>query len=309
MVFLLHPDAAGTRVNGMEALLASKKRIRSPVGAGIFYPEDKQEILKVIKSLGLKAGINALTRRTDGKAGGYAQAIIAPHGAWDYSGALAADAFLSAMGRYDEIENVVVLGPIHDKRERGIFLSNSHFFSTPLGNIPVNKRITKELKLNSNLMEIDDIPHLGEHSIEILLPFIKYCFPAASIIPVLMGQPNSEYIEDLSLSLKTVITPVLEKTLIVVSCNLSCDNDTVTALYLAEECLRLFSQKDASALAKAILDGSINACGGGLVVSLLESGLLDGKHSFSAADYMVSAAGGSEDNDDDTVFYSALSFE
>ena len=57
----------------MEALLAQKKRVRSPVGAGVFYPEFKREILKFIRSSGLESGI-----------GGHAQAIIAPHGAWDF---------------------------------------------------------------------------------------------------------------------------------------------------------------------------------------------------------------------------------
>ncbi|MCL2243902.1 MAG: AmmeMemoRadiSam system protein B [Treponema sp.] len=283
----------------MEAVFAQKKRVRSPVGAGVFYPEDKRGILKFIRSFGLEAG-----------KGGNAQAIIAPHGAWDFSGALAANAFSSAMGRSSNINRVVILGPIHDKREKGLFLSNSHSFNTPLGNILVDRDISEELKFNGNYFVIDDIPHLGEHSIEILLPFVKYCFPQASIVPILMGQPSEEYIDDLAHALKAVIAPVLDETLIVVSCNLSCDNDTATARLLAEECLRLFSEKDAPAIASAILDGSINACGGALVVSLLESGLLDGKDSCSPANYMVSAVGSTVDNtENNTVFYSAVSFE
>jgi len=283
----------------MKTVLAQRKRVRSPVGAGVFYPEDRKEMLKFIRSFGLEAG-----------RGGYAQAIIAPHGAWGFSGALAANAFSSAMGRNSSINRVVILGPIHDKREKGLFLSNSHFFHTPLGFIPVDRKISEELKFNGNYFEIDDIPHLGEHSIEILLPFVKYCFPDASIVPILMGQPSELYINDLAKALKSVITPVLDETLLVVSCNLSCDNDMATARLLAEECLRLFSEKDASALSSAIMNGSINACGGGLVVSLLESGLLDGKNSCFSSDYLVSAVGSAVDNmENNTVFYSSVSFE
>ena len=278
----------------MEAVLAQRERIRSPVGAGMFYPEDRKEMLKYIKTFDLEAG-----------KGGQAQAIIAPHGAWGFSGALAATAFSAAMGRSGSIKRVVILGPIHDKREKGLFLSNSYSFHTPLGNIPVDQEISEELEFYGEFFKIDDIPHLGEHSIEILLPFVKYCFPHASIVPILMGQTRVEYIKDLAQALKTVIKPVLDETLLVVSCNLSCGNDMATARLLAEECLRLFSEKDASALASAILDGRLNACGGGLVVSLLESGLLDGKRSCSAADCMVSAVG----MENNTVFYSAVSFE
>jgi AmmeMemoRadiSam system protein B len=241
----------------MEAVLAQKRRVRSPVAAGMFYPEDRTEMLKFFNSYGLEEG-----------KGGRAQAIIAPHGAWSYSGKLVASAFSAAMGRSAEVKRAVILGPIHDKREKGLFLSNSHSFYTPLGNIPVDQAISEELEFHGKSFEINDIPHLGEHSIEILLPFVKFCFPRASIVPILMGQPRAQYIYDLAKALKTVITPILDETLIVVSCNLSSDNDRIIAQTLAEECLRLFSEKDGPALAAAILEGRLNACGGALAVSL-----------------------------------------
>jgi AmmeMemoRadiSam system protein B len=277
----------------MEALLAQKRRVRSPVGAGMFYPEEKKEMLDYLRSFGLEE-----------TGGGHAKAIIAPHGAWNYSGSLAANAFSSAMGRKNNIKRVVILGPIHDKREKGLFLSNSHSFHTPLGNIPVDREMSEELEFHGNFFEINDIPHLSEHSIEILLPFVKYCFPEASIVPILMGQPKAQYIYDLAQALKAVITPVLSETLIVVSCNLSSDTDQKTARLLAEEVLRLFSEKNSPALASAILDGRLNACGGALAAGLFESGLLDETHTCSAADNMVSAVS-AENN---TVYYSGLSY-
>ncbi|MDR0442875.1 MAG: AmmeMemoRadiSam system protein B [Treponema sp.] len=278
----------------MEAVLAQRERIRCPVVAGMFYPDEKPETLEYIRAFGLERN-----------KGGYARAIIAPHGAWGFSGALVSDAFSAAAGRNGDVSRVIIMGPIHDKREKGLFLSNSHSFHTPLGNIPVDEEITEELEFYGNYFEINDIPHLGEHSIEIILPFVKYCFPGASIVPILMGQPRAEYISDLAQALKTVITPVLNETLFVVSCNLSSDNDEVRAKYLARECLRLFSEKDPSALACAILDGRINACGGALVASLFESGLLDGMYSHFSTENMVSAVG----VENNTVFYGAVSFE
>jgi AmmeMemoRadiSam system protein B len=278
----------------MEAVLAQKRRVRSPVGAGMFYPEDRKETLDYLRSFGFEEG-----------KGGYAQAIIAPHGAWSYSGQLVAKAFFSAMGRSENIRRVVILGPCHDKREKGLFLSNSHSFYTPLGNIPVDQDISDELEIRSSFFEINDIPHLGEHSIEILLPFVKYCFPNASIVPILMGQPKAQYIYDLALALKAVIMPVLDETLIVVSCNLSSGADQATAQVLAEEVLRLFSERNSPALKAAILDGRLNACGGALAAGLFESGLLDKTQKCHVSDNMVSAVS-AENN---TVFYSELSYD
>ena len=278
----------------MQAVLTQKKRVRSSIGSGIFYPDDKTEMLDYLGSFGLEGG-----------RGGLARAVIAPHGAWSYSGELAAGAFSSVMGRNGSIKRVVVMGPIHDKREKGIFLSNSYSFQTPLGNIPVDKDITEELEFYGNSIQINDIPHLGEHSIEILLPFIKFCFPKASIVPILMGQPKAQYIHDLAQALKTVITPLMDETLIVISCNLSSGNDENTAQADAEEVLRYIFEKDALSLASGILDGRLNACGGALVVSLFESGLVERTLVYSAAKKMVSAVG-SENN---IVYYSDISFE
>jgi AmmeMemoRadiSam system protein B len=277
----------------MDVLLAQKRRIRTPVGAGMFYPEDRNEMLDYIRSFGLEAG-----------KGGQAQAIIAPHGAWSYSGELVAHAFSQAMGRSSDINRVIILGPIHDKRENGLFLSNSYAFYTPIGNIQVDQEVSEELEFISSYCKINDIPHLGEHSIEILLPFVKYCFPNAKIVPILMGQPNVRYIYDLARALKTVITPILDKTLIIVSSNLSCDKDKTTARLVAEESLRLFSSKDTGTLAPAVLDGRITACGGALVVSLFESGLLDKAKNCLIADSLVSAVG----TENKTVYYSEVSF-
>jgi AmmeMemoRadiSam system protein B len=276
----------------MVALLAQKKRIRSPVGAGLYYPEYKKEMLEFIRAFDLEPGN-----------GGCAQAIIAPHGSWSLSGELAATAFYSATGRSGRINRVVILGPIHDKREKGVFLSNSHYFHTPIGNIPVDMDIIEELEFAGEYLEINDIPHLGEHSIEILLPFVKHCFPYASIVPVLMGQPEQKYIKDLSTALKNVITPLLDETLLVVSCNLSSNNDKTTARNHAQECLSLITEKNAPSLISAIFEGRLSPCGGALVASLLESGLLDKKACF--AEELLSAAG----MENNTVFYSAFSFE
>jgi len=277
----------------MEAMLAQKRRVRGPIGSGIFYPEERKEVLEYLRSFDLEEG-----------RGGCAQAIIAPHGAWSYSGQLVADAFFSALGRSDDIKRVIILGPCHDKRENGLFLSNSYAFHTPLGNIPVDQEMTEQFQFSSSVFEINDIPHLGEHSIEILLPFVKYCFPQASIVPILMGQPKAQYIYDLAQALKTVITPVLNETLIIVSCNLSYDNDRATARLLAEEVLQLFSERNSPALASGILDGRLNACGGALAASLFESGLLSKTNSCSIADNLVSAVG----TENDTVYYGELSY-
>ena len=96
----------------------------------------------------------------------------------------------------------------------------------------------------------------------------------------------------------------MEKTLIVVSCNLSCDNDCITARSVAEESLRLFSEKNARELCSSVLDGRLNTCGGALAASLFESGLLDKTEAHYKLNNMVNAV----DTENKMVYYNEVFF-
>jgi AmmeMemoRadiSam system protein B len=238
-------------------------KIRSPVVSDLFYPDDREEILATFE-----------TFRMNGKNGYGAQAILAPHGSWVISGNIAGAAFAAAAGK-KHISTVILLGPIHNNRESGLFLTESDCFLTPLGPLPVNRAIRDEFASCGTSLEINDIPHLEEHSIEVLLPFVKYCFPEASIVPVLMGGVNDPLITVLANALHMVLTPLTDECLVVISCNFSMDANVIRAMDQAEQCVRMLNEKNADGFRSALADGRISACGGGLIAAFLESGLAD----------------------------------
>ena len=294
--FSLHPAPVNTNINYVEELIALEKQVRPPIVDGLFYPEDAAGALAFMRSVGLKQG-----------EGGLAKAIIAPHGAWEISGSLAGAAFASAAGRtgWDSPSRVIIMGPVHDDREEGVFLSNSHSFQTPLGDIPVDQEACDWIVSYSPLIRINDIPHLREHSIEVLLPFVKYCFPDAAIVPVLMGGQRKQYIRVLANALRAVFTPEMENTLLVISFNQVVHPGKAAALRMAGECRRLFREGQNAELCLALQDGRIESCGGALVASLLQSGLVDTARSRLASDSLLSVKG----EKGKTVCYGAFSFE
>jgi AmmeMemoRadiSam system protein B len=282
----------------MEDLISTAEKIRSPVVGGLFYPEEEIEVLGRFAGFGLK-------RET----GGRGSVIIAPHGAWDISGNIAGMAFSAVAGRYGPgktkgLSQVVILGVIHNKNETGIFLSESGAFITPLGNLPVDRALNDVFLSSNPLFELNDIPHLREHSIEVLLPFIKYCFPRVSIIPILMGGTDQRCISALAQALRIVVEPIMEDTLLVVSCNLSMNNDEAAARIQAEECVRLLLEKDSAQFSAGVQNGRISACGGGLAASLLKSGLVDNLEARFSSGTLIHAKG--EENK--TVYYGAISY-
>jgi AmmeMemoRadiSam system protein B len=282
----------------MEEIIYSEKKIRSPMVGGMFYPEDGIEAGDRIAGFGPR-------RKTGGRAG----AVIAPHGAWDISGSITGAAFSAAAGRFSPgggagVSRVVVLGPVHNRNETGLFLSDSDFFETPLGNLPVDRETSEDLLFPGSAFELNDIPHLREHSLEVLLPFIKYYFPEASIVPILMGGSDPALISALAGALRKVFEPLMASTLLAVSCNVSMNHDAERARAQAEECVRLLLEKNSALFNAGLRNGRLNPCGGALAAALLESGLVDPMESALVSGPLIHAAG--EENK--TVYYGAVAY-
>jgi AmmeMemoRadiSam system protein B len=131
---------------------------------------------------------------------------------------------------------------------------------------------------------------------------VKYCFPKAKIVPVLMAGGRPALISGLAKALRIVFEKQMEESLVVISSNVSRDSDQALALSMADDFQRLLELMDTAAFLDAIDSGRINACGGALVGAMLESGLLDGKY-FSSLCPLVQGQG----EIGDTVYYGAFS--
>jgi AmmeMemoRadiSam system protein B len=266
---------------------------RSPVVSGLFYPDDRAELTAQLRGFGLEHGV-----------GGAASAIIAPHGAWELSGAVAAGAFRAAAGRSNTVSTVVILGNIHHTEQPGVYFSDSCFFTTPLGRQRVDQDMCEALASCSTLFEINDIPHLQETSVETLLPMAKYCFPAATIVPILMKGAQPRLIAVLGRALRIILEPLMHTTLLVVSSNISVHADEQSAREAAETCIRLLEENKTEDFIAGLYNGRISSCGGALIAALLESGLVAGKNARLTAGPLTNARG----ERGDTTCYAGIAF-
>ena len=239
------------------------------------------------------------------------QAIVAPHGAWDLTGEIAGAAFAAIRNlppappahepEARGISRVILLGPHHETGEEGIYLSESVSFNTPLGDLPVDLKLSRKLAACSTLIRLNDTPHLSEHSLEVLLPFVKYCLSGVRIIPILVNGKKPALVSCLACALRIVLEEYMEESLVVISSNLSHNLNPDLALSMAEEFCSLLSCMDAGAFLAAFSEKRINSCGCALVAALLESGLLNGKR-FSALTPLASR----KEEQGETVYYSAF---
>ena len=271
--------------------------MRFPTVNGIFYPNSPETVADLLESWGLSEGQAGLS------CGG--QIIVAPHGAWHLTGNVTGAAFKAIQQRGRRpgkpVKTVLLLGSHYRSVEEGIYLSESAYFQTPLGRIKVDRRLNRRLASCSTLLKINDIPHLLNHSLEVLLPPIKFCFPEARIIPILIAGKRPVLISALARAIKVIFEQYMNECLFIISSNVSQDPDPAQAESMAGEFCSLVTSADSRAFIARMEEGRISASGSAPMGALLESGLLNDRP-FSPLCPLAKSRG----EQGETVYYGAF---
>lgn len=139
--------------------------------AGMFYPQDPSHLEQLLEKLyrGKATDLNAI-------------GVVAPHAGYIYSGDVAAVAYSAIPATFSG--TFIVIGPSH----RGFLTCTSAIpWETPLGVTEVDGEFIRALDIR-----VDEASHRNEHSIEVQLPFIRYRFPHAMVVPLMMGEQALE---------------------------------------------------------------------------------------------------------------------
>ncbi|UCH63693.1 MAG: AmmeMemoRadiSam system protein B [Fidelibacterota bacterium] len=154
---------------------AASGPIRRPAARG-FYPGDCQAQMKAFL-----AGYHPpkdLPRSLGGAA--------LPHAGWMYSGQVAARTLSCFSRNSPEPETVVIFGTPHYAAALDHALYPGSEWETPMGNLTVDSACGEAiLEAAGDLLRADARAHRHEHSIEVLMPMVKYFFPETAIVPIL----------------------------------------------------------------------------------------------------------------------------
>jgi len=101
--------------------------------------------------------------------------LVCPHAGYMYSGPVAANAYhrLSMDGR---VEVFIIMGPNHQGIGSGVALMDKGVWRTPLGDVEVDGEIAREILRHSSIIDVDELAHAYEHSIEVQVPFLQYIY-------------------------------------------------------------------------------------------------------------------------------------
>ncbi len=156
-------------------------KTRLPAVAGLFYPVDadilRQDIHQYLDQA--KATTSTVIPK----------AIIVPHAGYVYSGAVAASAYKQIAPFKSKINRVVLLGPSHQVAFAGLAVPESDTFNTPLGDIPVDLAVVRQLLAMPQVIA-SERAHRDEHSLEVQLPFLQEILGDFSLVPMVVGDAD-----------------------------------------------------------------------------------------------------------------------
>ena len=160
----------------------SAPTVRLPVCADDrWYPRDPEELRALLDSF--------LANVSDPPVQGELLGLISPHAGYAYAGQTAAHAYKQLEGR--TYEQVILMGPNHragSYSRLGPFgLTQSDFYRTPLGMIPIDEAAVQKL---SEQVRVDFLKWDEEHSLEMQLPFLQRELGGSwKLLPLMLTQP------------------------------------------------------------------------------------------------------------------------
>jgi AmmeMemoRadiSam system protein B len=238
--------------------------VRRAAVAGSWYPSQAALLAADVERYLVEADIDATPSP---------RAVVAPHAGLMYSGPVAAYSYKAAAAiRYSTI---VLVGPSHFVPFRGVSLWPDGAWQTPFGAIAVDEPLAESIAsaAPSVVVERRDA-HGREHSLELQLPFVAHIWPAAMIVPLVMGQQTRETAMVLGNAVAAAIAArpaAAGEVLLVASSDLSHYEDAPTAASMDAVVMRHVQALDPEGLMTALEQEPRHACGGGPMVSVLQA--------------------------------------
>ena len=242
--------------------------IRPAQVAGYFYPADPA---KLREEINLMLGISEMQDKVENVFG-----IIAPHAGYTYSGKTAAYSYNQLRGK--NYKRVVIISPSHSEYFPGVSIFDGDAYETPFGKLEVDKEFTEKLIGNSNSIFLGLEGHRREHALEVQLPFLQTVLNNFKIVPIVMGDQDKVYINELAKNLAKVVD---DDTLVVASSDLSHHHTKAEANRLDSIIAERINKFDYENLQKDLDNRNCEACGGGPMIAIMKAAALQKKNHSS----------------------------
>lgn len=222
--------------------------VRQPVVAGRFYPGDAATLARETASYLVQA--EAPSERPTLLA-------MAPHAGTVYSGPVAG----RTLGAARLADTLLLLGPNHTGRGARLSLWPAGSWRIPGQEVPVDEALATALLDAAPRLAPDHEAHMGEHSLEVLLPFLRQVRPDCRIVPVAVAEPELAVLADVGAAMAGVLAGWPTPVTVVVSSDMSHYVSQATAQKLDSLALSRVLALDPEGLYRVVRETGITMCG------------------------------------------------
>ncbi len=160
-------------------------RVRRPYVAGSFYPATQEALRRAIyEAFKHPLGPGRTPERTVEER--QTVSVVCPHAGYIYSGPVAAHSYY-ILGCEAKPTSIIIIGPNHTGLGSPISIMAEGAWRTPLGDVEIDEELAGAILRSSEMIDVDEMAHSREHSIEVQLPFLQYIYGEFRFVPISMG--------------------------------------------------------------------------------------------------------------------------
>ena len=247
------------------ALDLSAGEIRPPAVAGAFYPGDSLELSRMVSWMIVHSKLSYPRVKPTG--------LISPHAGYIYSGRVAAAGYKQLKGY--KYSTVVVIAPSHHEYFEHSAVYCRGGYRTPLGTVEVDTLLADRIvQADGDLVRCSSRGHrrkglgMGEHSLEVQLPFLQHVLGDFRVVPIVMGQQQIKLCRTLADAVASAVGN-REDVLLVASSDLSHFHNYEEANRLDAKLASFVEDFNYEGLSTALAKGEVEACGGGPILAVM----------------------------------------
>jgi AmmeMemoRadiSam system protein B len=280
-------------------------KIRRPTQAGAFYEGDAEALKTQIENCFLQ-GFGPKKRPKVNKNGPREIiGLVCPHAGYMFSGPVAANAYyeLASDGKPD---TVVIMGPNHTGYGSALAVMNEGFWRTPLGDVEIDEETANQIVREARIVDVDDLAHRFEHSIEVQLPFLQYLYGSEfKFVPVCFQMQDLASAVEVGRALVEVLAS--KNALVIASSDMTHYEPQGNAAAKDMAALKAVEAMDEKRFYSIIERQNVSACGYGPIAALITAAKGLGAKEAKLLCYKTS--GDTTGDYSSVVGYAAVSFK
>jgi AmmeMemoRadiSam system protein B len=280
-------------------------KIRRPTQAGAFYEGDAEALKTQIENCFLQEFGPKKRPKVNKNGPREIVGLVCPHAGYMFSGAVAANAYyeLASDGKPD---TVVILGPNHTGYGSALAVVNEGFWRTPLGDVEVDGETANRIVHETRVVDVDELAHRFEHSVEVQLPFLQYLYGSEfKFVPVCFQMQDLASAVEIGRALVKVLAS--KNAVIIASSDMTHYEPQGNAAMKDMAALKAVEAMDEKRFFSIIETQNVSACGYGPIAALITAAKGLGAKEAKLLCYKTS--GDTTGDYSSVVGYAAVSFE